>query len=810
MDQRHPDRREAMAILGLGAGLAVAPGVQARKRVNHQRPAADTVLWYAQPATTWVEALPVGAGRIGAMVHGGIDHEYLQLNEDSFWSGGPYDPASPEALEALPEARRLVFEERYEDAAALIGAKIMARPLRQMPYGTIGSLVISRHGAAPGTPPAAASKGTTSQVTPNDAPAPVNGYRRELDLDSACATTRWTGDGVDYRREVIASAVDQVIATRLSASKPRSISVTLSFVSPVAGAMVAEGRDGELVLQGRNAARNDVPGALTFQARVLIRPRGGRVTRDGDRLVVTGADELVVLVAMATSYKRFDDVSGNPAALTAAQIDRVRNKPWRRIVGDAAGDHRALYRRVAIDLGRSPVADLPTDRRVRRGEAGDDPSLAALYFNYARYLLIGCSRPGSQPANLQGIWNDAINPPWGGKYTININTEMNYWPAESTNLPECVEPLVNMLRDLSITGARTAKTMYGARGWVCHHNTDLWRATAPIDAPNYGTWPTGGAWLCTHLWDHYDYSRDREFLRSVYPIMKGAALFFVDTLVKDPRTGFMVTNPTISPENRHGANSALCAGPTMDMAILRDLFRQTATAAQILGDDAAFSRQLLELRDRLAPFRIGAQGQLQEWQADWDAGARDPHHRHVSHLYAVYPSNQISVERTPELAAASKRSLDIRGDEATGWATAWRIALWARLRDGERAHNILKFLIGPRRTYPNMFDAHPPFQIDGNFGGAAAIAEMLMSSADDAILLLPALPSAWPTGSISGLRARGACTVDLAWRDGALEHATIVSSVGGRKTIRAGGTERSLDLQAGKKVHLEGPELITS
>lgn len=770
------NRREAVALLAGSAGIAAAGGVPARASDRPGR-ANDTLLWYAQPATTWVEALPVGNGRIGAMVHGGTDHEYIQLNEDSFWAGGPYDPSSPEALTALPEARRLVFADRFTEAVELIGAKIMARPLRQMSYGTFGSLVIDRLSAEPSSAPARSPSGLNSEVTPSEPRRPVPGYRRELDLDDATAKTRWQADGVRYRREVLASAVDQVVVVRVTASRTKAISVALSFVSPLKRWNVAADAVGELVLSVRNEGAHGVEGALRGEARVRVRAHGGKIRTDGDRLLIEEADELVLLIAMATNYRRFDDVSGDPTVTTRAQIMRVADRNFDRIAADARADHQALFRRCSIDLGQTPSDRFPTDRRIRAGESGEDRSLAVLYFNYARYMLIACSRAGSQPANLQGLWNDTTNPPWGSKYTININTQMNYWPAEPTALPECVEPLVAMVRDLAETGARTARTMYGARGWVCHHNTDLWRATAPIDGVNFGMWPTGGAWLCTHLWDHYDYSRDQKYLASVYPLLRGAALFFMDTLVYDPRTGFMVTNPSISPENNHGPGGALCAGPTMDMAILRDLFTQTATAAEILDQDAELVKQITKMRDRLAPFRVGAQGQLQEWQQDWDARARDPHHRHVSHLYAAFPSHQINIERTPELAAAARRSLDLRGDEATGWATAWRIALWARLGDGNRAHHILRFLIGPKRTYPNMFDAHPPFQIDGNFGGAAAIVEMLLGSDGQTIQILPALPDAWPDGNVRGLRARGGFKVDISWRKGSLQEVTITSSI---------------------------------
>jgi len=805
--RRGMNRREALAALPVGGSLTVSSAALAAREAQAAE-ADTTTLWYAQPAASWVEALPVGNGRISAMVHGGTDHEHIQLNEDTMWAGGPYTPASPEALAALPEVRRLVFAGQFAEAQTLIGAKLMARPLRQMPYGTVGTLMIDRATAPPKTAPTPAPSALTSAVTPAEPATPIAGYRRELDLDAAQARTRWSNAGVEYRREVVASPHDQVIALRMTCDRPGSINVDLRLASPVKETRVEPGcSEAELVLTGRNSAANGISGALRFEARVRATATGGIVRRDGEILRVRGASELVVLVAMATSYKRFDDVTGDPALITRGHIDGAAKRGYRRIAHDTADAHRALFRRVSLELGRASTADRPTDSRIRDGEKGDDPALATLYFNYARYLLIACSRPGSQPANLQGIWNDSTNPPWGGKYTININTEMNYWLAESTNLAECVEPLVAMVRDLAITGAQTAKVMYGARGWVCHHNTDLWRATAPIDGPAFGMWPTGGAWLCTHLWDHYDYHRDRDYLASVYPIMRDAALFFVDVLQKDPNSGFLVTNPSLSPENNHGHGSSICAGPTMDMAILRDLFDQVAKAAAILDQDADLAQQFLATRSRLAPYKIGRQGQLQEWQDDWDAEANDLHHRHVSHLYGVYPSQQIGVRTTPELAGAARRTLETRGDEATGWATAWRIALWARLGDGDRAHDILRFLIGPRRTYPNMFDAHPPFQIDGNFGGAAAIAEMLMSSANGEIVLLPALPGAWPSGTVKGLRARGGCELTVSWSEGRLASATITSSINGEVKVRSARVLRAMNLKAGRSIRLIGPDL---
>lgn len=794
-----PSRRRVLA--GVTA-LSVASTVPAMAGTTG--PSASNRLWYRQPAVRWEEALPIGNGRLGAMVFGRVGQERLQLNEDTLWSGGPYTPDSPEALSALPEVRKLIAEGSYKEATDLAGAKMMARPLSQMAYGTLGDLLLTFDG--------------------RDTPA---SYQRDLDLATAIAGVMYATASGTICREAFVSAPDQVIVLRLEAKGrrfgfdlayrgPRDVKYTAANYSGSATPLVAaqapdwtrreetgensadilirQDGPGAWLITGKNKSGPNLSPALTFAIRVKA-VTNGELSVSDSAFSVRSARTVTLVISAATSFVNFRDTTGDPVAIVRRRSDAAADKSYRRLRADHIADYQALFNGFMVNLGQGS-SGLPTDQRIAASETADDPALAALYLQYARYLLISSSRPGTQPANLQGIWNEATNPPWGSKYTININTEMNYWLAGAAGLAPCVEPLLRLTEELSVTGAGTAKTMYNARGWVAHHNTDLWRAAAPIDGPMWGLWPCGGAWLCNTLWDQYDYSRDEAMLARLYPLMKGASLFFLDTLTEDPKGRGLITSPSVSPENQHPFGSSVCAGPAMDRQIVRDLFSHTVAAGQALGLDSDLLGQIADTSRRLAPDRIGKSGQLQEWLDDWDDAAPEQQHRHISHLYALFPSSQVNVRDTPDFVKAAQVTLNRRGDLSTGWATAWRICCWARTGEGDHAHAILKSLLSPQRTYPNMFDAHPPFQIDGNFGGAMGLMEMILQSWGGEIHVLPALPSAWPTGRISGLRARGNITADIAWGGGSLTSLKLTGRPAQDIALRYKGELRSIRLDS--------------
>lgn len=768
------------ATLKAGAGVAFVSALPVRASGAEDHP---NRLWYDRPASEWVQALPLGNGRLGAMVFGGIANERIQLNEDTFWAGSPYDGTNAKAGVELPRVRELVWQGKYKEAQDLADAVLVAKPARQMSYQPIGDLLL----IFPGIENA-------------------QSYVRELDLDGAIATTRFKLRQVTHTREVIASVPDRVVAVRLSSDAPAgSVNVTVALSTPQDGEIAVEGDD-TIVMRGIGPAQHGVPGGIRFETRVKVIRSGGRQTVGRDGIRIEDAGEVLLLVATATSYRRFDDIGGDPSAIVRADIAAASAKGWAALLAAHQADHRRLFRRVELELGRTPAADLPTDQRIARSGELDDPALVALYYQFGRYLLIASSRPGTQPANLQGIWNERTNPPWESKWTLNINAEMNYWLADGAGLGELVEPLLRMTKELAVTGQRTAKNDWRARGWVAYHNTDIWRQATVNSSALYGMWPMGGAWLLNTLWDHWDYSRDRAFLAELYPLMASSCLFYLDALVPHPRTGEWVMNPSNSPENSHHAGVSIAAGPAMDSQLLRDLFARTIAAGELLGRDAPLRGEIAAKLAKLPRDRVGKAGQLQEWFEDWDMDAPEINHRHVSHLYALYPGEQITPRDTPALAKAAQRSLEIRGDDATGWGIGWRINLWARLEQRERAYKVLKMLLQPSRTYPNMFDAHPPFQIDGNLGGAHGISQMLMQSYGGGIHLLPALPRYWPSGRVTGLRARGNVGVDLAWSGGQLREAVLIAGSAGRVRVHLRDAALDLNLRAGERVRLTAQE----
>ncbi|NQU54622.1 MAG: glycoside hydrolase N-terminal domain-containing protein [Bacteroidetes bacterium] len=751
-------------------------------------------LWYSQPAEVWTEALPVGNGRLGAMIYGGTKEETIQFNEETLWTGQPHDYAHEGAHEYFDELRQLLWNGEQKKAHDLGNEQFMSQPFGQLCYQPFGNILLSFSGHENA----------------------VN-YKRQLNLQNAISSVFYEVDGVNFKREVFTSTPDQTTVVRIEADKKGEINFAATLDSPHSKYEISVEGD-VVILRGlannypeKNIREGVYPESkVTFEARLKVINEGGELVQNGNSIQIKNAKSATLYLVAATSFVDFNDISADPAKRCENYLAQIEGKSYQNIKNSHISDYQELYNRVELDLGESEISKRPTDERLNTFKQDEDPSMVALLYQYGRYLLISSSRPGTQPANLQGIWNDKLAPPWDSKYTININTEMNYWPAEITNLSELTDPVIQMVEDLAVTGQNIAKEHYNLEGWVTHHNTDIWRGAAPINNANHGLWPSGGAWLSQHLWWHYQFTGDKDYLRNrAYPILKEASRFFAEYLVTDPENPeWLVSGPSNSPEN-----GGLVMAPTMDHQIIRNLLANTAEAAEVLGVDADFAKILKAKRAKIAPNQIGKHGQLQEWLIDKDDPKNE--HRHVSHLWGLHPGNEIHPLTTPELAEACKVTLSHRGDGGTGWSRAWKINFWARLLDGDHSFLLLKNLMVPSRTqetnmkdkgglYMNLFDAHPPFQIDGNFGATSGITEMLLQSqlrdeAGDYFQdILPALPSDLSTGKISGIKGRGGFEISIAWENDKLTSVDLKSLLGNKLNVRYAGKVVSKKTTAGE------------